>query len=261
MILYFSATGNTEFIARELAKKLDDECTDLLPRIKAHDHSKIRSDKPWVICSPVYVCEMPRFLAGFLRQLEFEGCSDFYFVFVSAGYSGISGSLAKGIFRSKKMNVKGYADVVMPRNYPVSELYKLLDDEHARERIIKAYGNLEDIASAISSGEKLKHRYVFLFEKIITLPFNPVWSKAKFKTDDFYTNDNCIGCGICVKKCPLNNIALTDGKPSWGKSCTHCMACVGNCPKDAVEYGDIIKTKGKYHIRYHKDLLNELRNG
>ena len=39
MILYFSATGNTRFIATELAKKLDDECIDLLSRIKKGDFS------------------------------------------------------------------------------------------------------------------------------------------------------------------------------------------------------------------------------
>lgn len=34
MVLYFSATGNTEFIARELAKRTNDECVNLLERIK-----------------------------------------------------------------------------------------------------------------------------------------------------------------------------------------------------------------------------------
>ena len=34
MVLYFSATGNTRFLATELAQKLGDECTDLLERIK-----------------------------------------------------------------------------------------------------------------------------------------------------------------------------------------------------------------------------------
>ena len=35
MILYFSATGNTEFIAKELAKCLADECVNLLNRFKS----------------------------------------------------------------------------------------------------------------------------------------------------------------------------------------------------------------------------------
>lgn len=60
MILYYSATGNTEYIAKELARRLDDECIDLLDRIKKYDYSTLHSDKPFIICAPVYVCEMPR---------------------------------------------------------------------------------------------------------------------------------------------------------------------------------------------------------
>ena len=60
MILYFSATGNTRFIAQELARRLDDEALDLTARIREGDHAPIQSQKPFVICSPVYVCEPPR---------------------------------------------------------------------------------------------------------------------------------------------------------------------------------------------------------
>ena len=33
MIVYFSATGNTAFVAKELAARLNDECVDLLHRV------------------------------------------------------------------------------------------------------------------------------------------------------------------------------------------------------------------------------------
>ena len=63
MVLYYSATGNTEYIAKEIAKRLDDTCIDLLDRIKKDDFENLHSDKPFIICAPVYVCEMPRFLS------------------------------------------------------------------------------------------------------------------------------------------------------------------------------------------------------
>ena len=46
MVLYFSATGNTEYIAQELARCLEDECINLLDRIKQNDHSVLYSEKP-----------------------------------------------------------------------------------------------------------------------------------------------------------------------------------------------------------------------
>ena len=67
MVLYFSATGNTEYIAHEIAKRLDDECVNLLHRVKCNDHTPLHSEKPFIICAPVYVCEMPRFMSKYLK--------------------------------------------------------------------------------------------------------------------------------------------------------------------------------------------------
>lgn len=160
MVLYYSATGNTEYIAQEIAKRLDDECIDLLPRIKNHDYSNLHSEKPFIICAPV--------------------------------------------------------------------------------------------VETIQSGNKLKARHIFLFETIITLPFNPVWCKYKLLAKDFYSTDACIGCGKCVKLCPLNNITSKDKAPVWGDHCTHCMACIGNCPTRAIEYGKITQEKEQYNFgKYH----------
>ena len=102
MILYFSATGNTEFIAKELAKRLEDECVNLLERIKTQDFSPLHSQKPFIVCAPVYVYEIPRFMTKFLKKLPFSGSKDVYFILTSGGYCGPSGKLLKRIFRAKK---------------------------------------------------------------------------------------------------------------------------------------------------------------
>ena len=72
MILYFSATGNTKLMAQTLAERLNDEAVDLLSRIKNNDHSEIRSDRPFVICSPVYVSELPLFFLDHLKNCLYQ---------------------------------------------------------------------------------------------------------------------------------------------------------------------------------------------
>ena len=46
----------------------------------------------------------------------------------------------------------------------------------------------------------------------------------------------------------MNNVTLKDGKPSWGKNCTHCMACICYCPKEAIEYGKKSVGQPRYHF-------------
>ena len=144
MVLFFSATGNTEFIARQLALKLGDECLNLLDRVKKNDHTVIHSEKPFIICAPVYVCEMPRFLAKYLKEQTFTGSRDVYFVFTSGGYAGISGILAKGIVKKKKMNYLGHAEFRMPRNYVANDHYPMLPYDQIKERILNSARQLSD---------------------------------------------------------------------------------------------------------------------
>ena len=248
MVLYFSATGNTEYIAKEIAKRLGDECINLLDRFKTQNHAVLHSEKPFVICAPVYVCEMPRFMSKYLKKQVFSGSKDVYFIFTSGGYCGISGVLAKSIFKKKHMIYHGHAEFKMPRNYVASDAYAMLSPEETEARIRAAYQKLDGVASDIRAGNKLTARHVFLFETIITVPFNPVWCRFKLQAKDFFATEACIGCGKCVKLCPLNNITLKDKMPVWGNQCTHCMACIGNCPKDAIEYGTITQSKEKYNF-------------
>ena len=258
MVLYFSATGNTEFIAQELAKRLDDECVNLLNRIQTRNHSTLHSEKPFVICAPVYVCEMPRFMSSYLKQQTFSGSRDVYCIFTSGGYCGISGVLAKSIFRKKHMNYRGHAEFKMPRNYVASDAYAMLSREETEARILTAYGMLDGVASNIRGGNPLTARHVFLFETVITVPFNPVWCKFKLRAKNFFTTEKCVGCGKCTMLCALNNITLQDRKPVWGDACTHCMACIGNCPTGAIEYGTITQAKEKYNFRKYHYVVKEL---
>ena len=76
MVLYYSATGNTEYIAKQIAKRLDDECLSLLERIKTNDFSELHSERPFVICAPVYVAEMPTFLRDYLKKVPMTGSKD-----------------------------------------------------------------------------------------------------------------------------------------------------------------------------------------
>ena len=260
MVLYYSATGNTEYIAKELAKRLDDECVDLLDRIKNRDYSELHSDKPFIICAPVYVCEMPRFMSKHLKKQIFSGNKNVYFIFTSGGYCGISCQLAKWMFRKKKMQYMGRAEFKMPRNYVANDSYPMLAKEEVEERIINSHKMLNPVAETIKAGGKLKARHIFLFETLITLPFNPVWSKYKLRAKDFYYTDKCIGCGKCEKLCPLNNIKLEEKVPVWGDHCSHCMACIGNCPVRAIEYGNITQEKEQYNFGKYSYVTKDLED-
>ena len=201
---------------------------------------------------------MPRFLSKYLREQTFTGSRQVYCVFTSGGYCGISGPYAKKIFLKKKMDWRGHAEVTMPRNYVATNAYSMLEPHEAEARIRSALPHLNSIAAEIRSGSELSARHVQLWESIVTLPFNPVWCKFKLTAKDFYSTEQCISCGKCVKLCPLNNITLNEGRPLWGNQCTHCMACIGNCPTQAIEYGTVTQGKEPYNFGKYRYVAEEL---
>ena len=145
----------------------------------------------------------------------------------------------------------------MPRNYVVNDSYPMLGREETEKRILESYQRLDEVASDILEGNALTARHVYLFETLITVPFNPVWCKIKLTAKAFHTTDACIGCGKCAKLCPLNNIRIENKVPLWSNQCTHCMACIANCPTRAIEYGDVTKGKEAYTFHKYKYVVKE----
>lgn len=249
MVLYFSGTGNTEYIARLIAEGLGDECIDLFDRIRTNDKSSLYSEKTYVICAPIYVCEMPLFLMKYLKSINFNGNNKVYFIFTSGGYCGSAKVQAKLFSLKKNLRFLGCSEFVMPRNYVANNRYAMDDEEVIYSKISKANKKINPVVEAIKNERKLKSRHVWLFETLIIAPFAPIWTKYKLIAKDFYSTEECVGCGICEKVCPLNNIEVISKKPEWGESCTHCMACISKCPKKAIEYGNLTQGKMRYFLK------------
>ena len=249
MVLYFSGTGNTEYIARLIAEGLGDECIDLFDRIRTNDKSSLYSEKTYVICAPIYVCEMPLFLMKYLKSINFNGNNKVYFIFTSGGYCGSAKVQAKLFSLKKNLRFLGCSEFVMPRNYVANNRYAMDDEEVIYSKISKANKKINPVVEAIKNERKHKSRHVWLFETLIIAPFAPIWTKYKLIAKDFYSTEECVGCGICEKVCPLNNIEVISKKPEWGESCTHCMACISKCPKKAIEYGNLTQGKMRYLLK------------
>ncbi|MBS6396323.1 MAG: EFR1 family ferrodoxin [Clostridiales bacterium] len=235
MILYFSGTGNSEYAAKRIGKEISDEAINLFGKIRNKDKSGLKSERAWIIVVPTYAWRIPRMVQKWIEETDFSGNRDIYFVMTCGESIGNAGKYLEKLCVEKNMNYYGCAEIVMPENYIA--LFSTPTEEEARKIIEQAEIVIDRTADYIKKGVRLPQTEIGFGDKlksgIVNNLFYPLFVHAK----KFYVTEDCVSCGKCSSVCPLNNIHMNDGKPVWGKECTHCMACICRCPKEAIEYG------------------------
>lgn len=252
MILYFSGTGNTEYLAKAMAKDLDDELIDLFPLIKNGEKITFDSKKPLIILGPTYSWRMPKFMMDYLRTASFTGNKDVYFLLNYGSSFGNADKYLKADAREMGLNYRGLYGIQMPENYLM--LFDLDSDDFNKKLIEEAIPQVKEAADIIKNDRNFPNTYASLLDKALSALVNPVFYKFILGDKKFYYTDKCIECGICEKSCVLNNISCAGGPPSWKGNCTHCQSCLSKCPKSAIEYGKKTLGKKRYLL---KDLLDK----
>ena len=70
--------------------------------------------------------------------------------------------------------------------------------------------------------------------------------------------ERCVGCGSCVRACPMGYLQLDGGKaaPRERRRCIGCGHCVAACPKKAVHFDEL--APGQDYIPVPDDALEAL---
>ncbi len=245
MVIYFTGTGNSRYIAEELAKQLQDTAVDAATRIKEGAHPQFESEKPYVFVAPVYAWRMPRVFENWIRQCSFAGNQKAYFVLTCGGEIGAAGNYVEKFASECGFAYMGTAAVVMPDNYIV--MFSPDSEEQIALTISRAEQDTAALCERVALGEAFDRVKIKLLGHLESGLVNRCFYRFYIGAKKFYATDACVSCGKCRDACMLKNITLKDGKPTWGKDCTHCMSCISKCPTEAIEYGKHTKGRRRYH--------------
>lgn len=246
MVLYFSGTGNSRYVARRIAEALHEPLFSINDRVKANDTAPVPTGRQLIVVSPTYGWRLPRVVRDWLLQTEFPKVEQVWFVMTCGSEIGNAGSYAEKWCRGKGFDFKGCAGVVMPENYIA--MFKAPSPKEEAEIIVRANGRLDALAQSIAKGESFTRPQIKLMDRIYSGIVNGAFYPMFVKSRKFRTTDECIGCGKCAVLCPTKSIRIEGGRPVWGDGCTHCMACICRCPKQAIEYGRHTMGLRRYYL-------------
>ena len=246
MVLYFTGTGNSRYLARRIAEGLEMPLYDLNACIKAGDTAPVQTRRDVVLVTPTYAWRIPRVVSEWLGKTALTGAERIWFVMDCGSEIGNAAGYNRQLAAQKQLQYMGTAQIIMPENYIA--MFNAPQKEQAKSIVEQTEPALQKVLTQLKAGQEFPPPSETLYDRFMSGPVNPVFYRFFVKADAFRATDACIGCGKCVELCPLNNIHLESGRPVWGKNCTHCMACICYCPKEAIEYGKKSKGKPRYHF-------------
>ena len=247
MIYYFTGTGNSLAVARDICERLDD-CR-VVPIVSLNDEpGPIRPAAERVgIVYPVYFSGVPSIVVEIAARLDL-GEARYVFAVSTMGGSGAAPSLrqldqlleegpgGRGLDA-------GFA-VRMPGNYIL--LYDRAGDRALEKTLAGARRRVAAIAEAVGRGERTMPRFSpagSVFHRL----YYPRFIAGVHEADKKFTvDDGCTACGTCVAVCPVGNVRLEDGRPRWLHACEQCMACIQHCPTEAIQAGPKTAPRRRY---------------
>ena len=250
MILCYSGTGNSRYIAQRIADELQDNIIDLNKKIKTNNYSSIETGDDVILVVPTYAWRIPKIVSNWLYKTKFIGAKRIWFVMNCGSEIGNATKYNLMLANDKHLDYMGTKQILMPENYIA--MFNAPQLEEAKEIVEKAEINIKETIKYIREGKAFLKPCHNLYDRLMSGLVNPLFYHFFVKAAAFKVKDTCTGCNQCVKKCPMNNIQLIDGKPVWGKNCTHCMACICYCPQEAIEYGKKSVGKTRYHFEQLK---------
>ena len=241
MILYFSGTGNSAYLAEKLAQKTGDTLFSLNEALKHGAAPKFTESDRLVFVLPTYSWRIPRIVSAWILRMNFPSDLLTWFVMNCGSEIGNADHYNRRLCAEKGLQYRGTAEIQMPENYIA--LFPVPDETEARAIIARAEPALEEIVRSLEEERPFPTRRIRLLDRFYSRIVNPIFYAFIVKARAFRVDERCIHCGKCATHCPLNNVHLVEGRPAWGNNCTHCMACICGCPTGAIEYGK--KTIGK----------------
>ncbi len=240
MILYFSATGNCKYVATRLAQATGQEMYSIADCIRNGQYDF--SDGTVGIISPAYDWGLPSIVKEFLEKASFR--TDYlYFAATYGTIPGAIGYMANKAIRER--TIDAYYSVRMPDTW--TPIFDLSTPEKVAKYTRHTESEIDRMIQGVRERRTNRHlrpRTPAIITKLIA---EPLYNKKVRCTSNLHAENTCIGCGLCAKKCPVQAIAIRDGRPVWVKDrCVMCLGCLHRCPKFAIQYGNRTKKHGQY---------------
>lgn len=241
VLYYFSGTGNSLKAALSIQKALGNGKVVSMGTVANAEPMPVQGVSSIGLVFPCYFGGVPHRVREFITCLDLSGQEQTY-VYAVVTYGVMAGtSLAEtaalvgeqGATLAYAAALKAFSNYVVMYDMSSKVAEKTAETKQALTPIIA------DICERKTNTIKKASPLI--------LAYNRMASKDIATQDrHFVVQETCNGCGTCVQVCPVVNIELSEGRPTWQGHCEQCLACLQWCPERAIDYGTRTRNRGRY---------------
>jgi len=255
-ILYFSATGNTHWAARQLQARLEaaGETAACLP-FEQIDTQPLPPGERLLLGFPVYGFRVPAlFRRRILDSIDLKGREVYLFATLAVCAGDALADFADEL-RTAGAVVIGARTVKMPGSDAMgfmrpdsAALRKMLDRDF--DHLPELDGILRDLQepqlppARFARGSPLRlsspKRLLFRLARVVMARMEAIAIRR------LHADDACTRCGLCARICPAGNITMGSDGPVFGDRCLLCLRCLHHCPAQAVQIASWTRGKFRY---------------
>lgn len=263
-LYYFTGTGNCLAVARTVSARFGCELTSIADLA---DETSVRTDADTIgIVFPAYLSALhgvPLIVERFVSKLEGIESKRLFAICTCGGYEMFNAvpalcTLARVVQHAGSRLAAEYT-VRLPMNNLDYEHIPVPIETDSSVIIGRAEDQVADICDRIASGRTGRRHAL---GRLVTAMMSPAYSAMAKSTvqmlkelacepadsglgfrelmpltdRSIQVDASCSGCGICTQVCPVGNIELVDGRPSWLHRCEMCCACDEWCPSGSIRH-------------------------
>lgn len=243
IILYFTATGNSLYVARQLAEKN----TELhsIPQMVKQGKYEFHADEIGIVY-PIFGQMPPNQVRNFLAKAKLD--APYRFAVLTYGNAKmVATSLFDKLTRELGKPFHYVSSILMVDNFlpafDINEQIKI--NKHIPESLARIQNDIKEQKHFIEPSESpdFKPFRAFLASRNLDIDKGYLMRSEKC----FVIQESCIECGACTQVCPRGNYELTPKGVETQGDCDFCFACIHNCPQKAIAFA----TNSGYPVLAH----------
>ena len=246
IVFYFTATGNSLFIA----KQLSDSPLSIPQELKKTDLTYEADEIGFVF--PDYAAAVPVIVREFVEKARFK--ASYIFSVITFGNASVNvAEWWNDWTKAKGLNNNYINTILMVDNYlPVFDMNEQIKiDKKTDENMAGIIGDISGHKDFIAPSE------MGWFTKEMLQGMQDMHFSQKSEQLIKLDADKCIQCTTCTEVCPRGNFSLASGGLQISGKCEFCLACVQNCPQHALSLERERNKEARYR---HPDIsLNEIK--